>query len=191
MVSEKTFREDLYFRINVVRILIPPLRERVGDIRLLSEYFLRKFCVRYNTVKQFSADSWRSILLYSWPGNIRELENAIEGAVVRSTTNVIDIHDLPEELSHVNQVLQLSTTALDSELNKSDRTLLNANQLQQLSSNNLQSGLPIEEVERRYILSELARLGGNKTAAAESLGIGLKTLYRKLEKWDYSENINL
>ncbi|MDR0362850.1 MAG: sigma-54 dependent transcriptional regulator [Planctomycetota bacterium] len=154
-VDEGKFREDLYFRINVVRIKMPPLRERHGDISLLAEHFRQKYCARYNLDRKFDPAVIALFERYSWPGNVRELENAVEGAVVRSAGQVIDVTCLPEELA--------------------DRP--------RLADSGLEPGVPLSEIERRYILSELSRLGGNKSAVAKSLGIGLKTLYRKLEAY--------
>ncbi|MDR1612691.1 MAG: sigma-54 dependent transcriptional regulator [Planctomycetota bacterium] len=157
-VDEGKFREDLYFRINVVRLKMPPLRERVGDIALLAEHFRQKYCARYNLDRQFDPETLAVFERYSWPGNVRELENAVEGAVVRSTGRMIDAACLPEELGDAPRRIE----------------------------SGVEPGVQLAEIERRYILSELSRLGGNKSAVAKSLGIGLKTLYRKLET--YSES---
>lgn len=154
-VEEGQFREDLYFRINVVRITMPPLRERPEDILLLAEHFRAKYCARYAMERTLGAAVRDALTRYAWPGNVRELENAIEGAVVRSTTSEIDLSSLPDEV-----LAQPKGDALA-----------------------MAPGVTMDEVEKQYILSELERLGGNKSAAAKSLGIGLKTLYRKLEAW--------
>ncbi len=155
-VAEGLFREDLYFRINVVRIRMPALRERPDDIPLLAEHFRQKYAARYNLNRTFSPEVVQALRAYSWPGNVREFENAVEGAVVRSSGEVIELDCLPEEtggaVAEVDQCLALP-------------------------------GQTLADVERAYILSELHRLGGNKSGVARSLGIGLKTLYRKLEAY--------
>ena len=154
-VDEGKFREDLYFRINVVRITMPPLRERPEDIPLLAEHFRQKYCSRYNLDRQFHPDVMPVLTRYAWPGNVRELENAIEGAVVRSVGKMIESSCLPEETGAARAPEKLDVTP----------------------------GQTLDAVEKKYILSELERLGGNKTGVAKSLRIGLKTLYRKLEAY--------
>ncbi|MBN2713584.1 MAG: sigma-54-dependent Fis family transcriptional regulator [Planctomycetes bacterium] len=156
------FREDLYFRINVVKIQVPPLRERMEDVPLLAEHFLRKFCARYSMEKQLSAEALNSLLSYGWPGNIRELENAIESAVVKCPGDIITCAELPDEVTG------------------------GYSGSEPVVGSGYPAGLPLEEIEKHYILAELNRHDGNKTQAAKSLGIGLKTLYRKLESYDVS-----
>ena len=165
MCEEGEFREDLFYRINVVKIRIPPLRERKEDIVFLAEHFLRKYSSRYNTQKQFADSFINGLVEYDWPGNIRELENAIEGAVVRTPSDIIEYSQLPEEITGNT----LPEVAVSGEVST--------------GISRFDEGLPLEEIERKYVLSELERLGGNKTKAAKSLGIGLKTLYRKLEAY--------
>ncbi len=163
MCEAGDFREDLFYRINVVKIRIPPLRERKEDIAFLAEHFLRKYSSRYNTQKLFSESFIKGLMNYDWPGNIRELENAIEGAVVRTPSDIIEYSQLPEEITgHTPEEAVIKSEPC---------------------SNKFDEGLPLEEIEKKYVLSELDRLGGNKTKAAKSLGIGLKTLYRKLEAY--------
>ena len=165
MAEAGDFREDLFYRINVVKIRIPPLRERKDDIEFLADHFLQKFSSRYSMEKKFSVEFMNGLLSYDWPGNIRELENAIEGAVVRTPGEVIGYTQLPEEITGIvpqSAVVSAST----------------------LSCNGFNPGMTLDEIEMNYVLSELERLEGNKTQAAKSLGIGLKTLYRKLEQHD-------
>ncbi|MDR1518841.1 MAG: sigma-54 dependent transcriptional regulator [Planctomycetota bacterium] len=154
-VDEGKFRDDLYFRINVVRLRLPALRERPEDIPLLAEHFRQKYSVRYGFDRQFAPETLKALRAYAWPGNVRELENAVEGAVVRSSGQLIDADRLPEEITGLAPAPSLDVTP----------------------------GQPLAEVERQYILAELARHGGNKAMAAKSLAIGLKTLYRKLEAY--------
>jgi DNA-binding NtrC family response regulator len=158
LIQKGQFREDLYFRINVVSIRIPPLRERREDIPLLVNHFLQMFNSRYNTARTIGRDARQVLERYHWPGNVRELENAIERAVVTSTGESIEPDDLPEEVRGAARPVGGGET--------------------------FPPGLTLDEVDKRYALAELQRLGGNKTQLAKSLGIGLKTLYRKLEAWD-------
>ncbi len=167
MSEDGDFREDLFYRINVVKIRIPPLRERKEDIEFLAEHFLRKYSARYNSQKQFSTSFLQGLLSYDWPGNIRELENAIEGAVVRTPSDIIEYSQLPEEITG-SQPMPTAEYPVSSK-------------------GGFEEGLALEDIEKVYVLSELDRLGGNKTKAAKSLGIGLKTLYRKLEAYSETE----
>jgi len=160
-VSAGAFREDLYFRVNVVRINVPPLRERMEDIPFLAAHFLHKYSARYSLEKEFSPEALALLANYDWPGNVRELENAVESAVVRSAGIRIEPVVLPEEVTGRPAAAG--------------------------GASGYPPGLTMDEVERRYIQSELARCEGNKTQAAKSLGIGLKTLYRKLEAYEQGE----
>ncbi len=203
MVAEGTFREDLYYRINVVKIRVPPLRERADDIVFLSEHFLLKYSARYGIHKKFAPSFLQALCAYRWPGNVRELENVIEGALVRAPGEVIGLEQLPEEVSgHAGfypvkslpapaRPAFLPAPSVDEELRDvgtatvvDSGDLLPARLSQVGADIVLRPGLALEEVEKRYILSELARVDGNKTQAAKNLGIGLKTLYRKLESYE-------
>jgi two-component system response regulator HydG len=151
--AENRFREDLYFRISVIPVAIPPLRERVEDIPLLAEHFLDFYC-RQNSIpaKRFSKAALQKLMKFSWPGNVRELENSIERAVILSDAELIDEKDirLEDRSRGTNQVLELF------------------------------SSLPtLDELERRYMAHVLAETGGHRERAAEILGINRKTLYRK------------
>ncbi len=157
-VKAGAFREDLFFRVNVVRIVVPPLSERAQDVPLLADHFLRKFSARYGREMEFAPETTAALAAYDWPGNVRELENAVESAVVRTPGRVIQPTELPEEVG--GRAPGRTATAAG-----------------------FPPGLSMAEVEKRYILAELERLGGNKTRAARSLEIGLKTLYRKLESY--------
>jgi two-component system response regulator AtoC len=158
-VEEKRFREDLFYRINVVRIHVPPLRARGSDILLLAQHFLQRYqsgpTQRVVGIKSVAADK---LLSYPWPGNVRELQNCIERAVALAQFDQVGIDDLPERVREFKS----SRIAIES----SDPTEL----------------LPMEEVERRYILRVLDAVGGNKTLAAQVLGFDRRTLYRKLER---------
>ena len=160
MVEEHRFREDLFFRINVLRIKLPPLRERgPEDIEFLARHFLQKYNARYQMEKEFSEEFLLKLRRYSWPGNVRELENTLEGAFVRAAGKVMEVWLVPEEIRGASPVAVATGGAFPP-------------------------GMTIDEVEKEYILSELKRCEGNKSKAAKSLNIGIKTLYRKLEAYD-------
>jgi DNA-binding NtrC family response regulator len=150
-----TFRQDLYFRLNVVQIKLPPLRDRKSDIPLLVTAFLEKFSESRGPVRTISDDAMRRLVAYDWPGNVRELENAIERAVALGSGPIVHVADLPSNLHYPS----------------SER----APQKDEL--------LPLEELERRAILRTLRETSGDKLAAARMLGIGKTTLYRKLKQY--------
>jgi DNA-binding NtrC family response regulator len=154
-IKAGAFRQDLYFRLNVVQIKLPALRERKSDIPLLVMAFLEKFSASQQTSRTISEDAMRQLIAYDWPGNVRELENAMERAVALGSGPIIHVADLPTHL-------QYPTT---------DR-LPERNEL-----------LPLEELERRAILHTLRQTAGDKLAAARILGIGKTTLYRKLKQY--------
>ena len=157
-VEENRFREDLYYRINVIQIDLPPLRGRGTDILLLARHFVEQFSIRSD--KQIAGISnavSEKLLNYTWPGNIRELRNTIERAVVLTRYEKISVDDLPEKI----------------------RDYKTSNML--FGSDNPSELIPVQEVERRYILHVLKTVGGNKTLAARVLGLDRKTLYRKLQ----------
>jgi len=158
-VEERRFREDLFYRINVVRIHVPPLRERGGDVHVLAQNFIdRHRAAGHRTVVGMTPAASARLAKYPWPGNVRELQNCIERAVTMAQLDCIDVHDLPEKIRDH----QAAGATPDS----SDPNVL----------------LPMEEVERRYILRVLEAAGGNKTLAAQILGFDRRTLYRKLER---------
>jgi two-component system response regulator HydG len=158
-VEEKRFREDLFYRINVVRIHVPPLRARGSDILLLAQSFLQRYQPngqeRVVGIKSAAADK---LLSYPWPGNVRELQNCMERCVALAQFDHVGVDDLPERLRDF----------------KSSRITI--------ESSNPSELLPMDEVERRYILRVLEAVGGNKTLAAQVLGFDRRTLYRKLER---------
>jgi len=157
-VEENRFREDLYYRINVIQIDLPPLRERGTDILLLAQHFVEQFSIRSDKqIEGISDTASEKLLNYSWPGNIRELRNTIERAVVLTRYEKISVDDLPEKI----------------------RDYKTSNFL--VGSDNPSELIPVQEVERRYILHVLKTVGGNKTLAARVLGLDRKTLYRKLQ----------
>jgi DNA-binding NtrC family response regulator len=155
-VRQGNFRQDLYFRLNVVQIKLPPLRDRKGDIPLLVNSFLEKFSGPDSEQRRVSEDAMARLMAYDWPGNVRELENAVERAVALGSGPILHVGDLPSNLQHSN-----------------GERLLHSDEL-----------LPLEELERRAILRALREAGGDKLAAARLLGIGKTTLYRKLKQYD-------
>jgi DNA-binding NtrC family response regulator len=150
------FRQDLYFRLNVVQIKLPPLRDRRTDIPLLVNAFLEKFCDPARPIHTISEDAMRRIMAYDWPGNIRELENAIERAVALGSGPILHVGDLPSSLQYAS----LEKSPEDDEL------------------------APLEVLERRAILRALRETADDKLAAARLLGIGKTTLYRKLKQYE-------
>src|SRR5579872_7242233 len=154
-VKNGSFRQDLYFRLNVVQIKLPPLRERKRDIALLVAAFLERLAGSNGSPREISEDAMQRLIAYDWPGNVRELENAIERAVALGSGPIVHVGDLPSNLQY----------------SSSER----APQKDEL--------LPLEELERRAILRTLRETGGDKLAAARMLGIGKTTLYRKLKQY--------
>ncbi|MDD2395198.1 MAG: sigma-54 dependent transcriptional regulator, partial [Sphaerochaeta sp.] len=159
-IEKGNFREDLYYRLNVVHLDVPPLRERKDDIPLLMTSFLQQFSSENGrNIEAFSNQAKRALLGYEWPGNIRELRNCIESAVVLARTSIIEVEDLPV---HIGKA-------------------------QNASSVSLEVGITLAEAEKQLIISTLASCAGNKTKAAEVLGIGRKTLHRKLQEYHIDE----
>jgi len=150
-----TFRQDLYFRLNVVQVKLPPLRDRKSDIPILVTAFLEKFSESQGPVRTISDDAMRRLIAYDWPGNVRELENAIERAVALGSGPIVHVGDLPSNLQY----------SASERVPEKDEIL------------------PLEELERRAILRTLRETGGDKLSAARILGIGKTTLYRKLKQY--------
>ena len=159
-IEKGNFREDLYYRLNVVHLDVPPLRERKDDIPLLMTSFLSQFNQENDkNLEGFSHGAKKAMLSYDWPGNIRELRNSIESAVVLSRSSVIEVEDLPNSIRVADSFAQLS----------------------------LDVGITLAEAEKQLILSTLVMCGGNKTRASEVLGIGRKTLHRKLQEYQIDQ----
>jgi DNA-binding NtrC family response regulator len=163
MIADGTFRDDLYYRLNVVEVRLPPLRERGSDVLMLAQHFLQTFAARMKKpVEGISAPAAQKLLEYDWPGNVRELMNCIERAVALTQTTHIVVADLPDRIQrHKSQTLVIDA-AVDV--------------------------LPLEDVEKRYILRVLDLAGGQRSKAAEMLGIDRKTLYRKLNAWGVEDS---
>jgi DNA-binding NtrC family response regulator len=156
-VFEKRFREDLYYRVNVVALEVPPLRERGGDILLLAQNFAQRAAARANKeVKGIATPTAEKLSAYDWPGNVRELENCLERAVALMRFDTVMVDDLPEKIRNY----------------QADRFVLSADDPAEL--------VTAAELERRYMQRVLALVGGNKSRAAKILGFNRRTLYRKM-----------
>ena len=165
LVREGKFRDDLFFRLNVVRITMPPLRDRKEDIPILVRGFLRHFCkANEKPLLDLSPDAMDALLTYNWPGNVRELRTAIEHGVVMATGPKVTVRDLPIA------VRQAAGTA-------SPRGISAAKAFEEKSS-----PLDLHQTERRLITQALATTNGNVTAAAKKLGISRRTLHRKINE---------
>jgi two-component system response regulator HydG len=158
------FRPDLYYRLNVISIRIPPLRERKDDIKLLTSYFIKKYCENMGIEKKSTSEETLKFLLsYKWPGNVRELENTIEHAVLLAKENQINLEDLPEKIKEPNPV--------------------------ELVTDTKPSTPTLEAIEKAYIYWVLSQTGWQKSKAASILGIDSSTLYRKIEKYQLKSPI--
>ena len=163
-VQEGRFREDLYYRLNVIEIALPPLRARGNDVLLLAQRFLERFAAQgKKNVVGLSAPVAERLLAYAWPGNVRELSNCIERAVALARFEEITIDDLPERVR----------APVKSARSQGDEAPFEV--------------VPLEEVERRHIFRVLEISGGNKSLAAQLLGVDRKTLYRKLERYNAAQ----
>jgi transcriptional regulator with PAS, ATPase and Fis domain len=158
-VKANRFRADLFYRLNVIPITIPPLRERMDDLPLLVEYFVNKFCDRSKVRVRKVSDAAMDVLRgYTWPGNVRELENVIERAILLNRTDCLEASDFPEKLMQpqpptlVNESVPVTPT--------------------------------LESIEKAYIHYVMAQTDGKKTEAARILGIDTSTLYRKIQRYD-------
>ena len=163
LVKAGSFREDLYYRLHVIPIHLPPLRERVSDIPLLAQHFLRRACAKLQKpTQEIQTEAMEMLKSYPWPGNVRELENSIERAVILSTQSLVTVEDLPEKVqggTHNPAALEVETDA---------------------SAGTLKASL--RDPEREIILKVLKEVGYNRTLAAQKLGIHRATLYHKLRK---------
>jgi DNA-binding NtrC family response regulator len=160
-VAASMFRQDLYYRIQVVQLDVPPLRARGNDVLLLAQHFVEVTC-RNQKRPQPAIDRVvaERLLAYNWPGNVRELQNCIERAITLSDGQTLCVQDLPDRVrNHTNDAMDAANTA---------------------------EFAPLDEVERRHILGVLAAVGGHKSMAAKILGLNRKTLYRKLRLYGVS-----
>ena len=163
MAAEGTFREDLLFRLQVIQITLPPLRERAGDVPLFIDHFINEFAAEHGrAVRGISPEARALLVRYDWPGNVREIRNAIENMVLLTPGEVVDETDVPE---HIRQAAGHSSAG----------------------SGHLElAGRSLPEVERALIEANLEFVDGNRQKAAKILGIGERTLYRKLKEYGLS-----
>jgi two-component system response regulator HydG len=167
-ITGGSFRSDLYHRLKVVTIAIPPLRARAGDIPLLVEHFVKQFAKRHGkTIKGVSLAARTKLGSFDWPGNVRQLRNVIESMVVVDCDETLDVDDLPLELEPATP----AATPVQPDGSAGIASLV---------------GRPLEEVERVFITETLKLTGGNREQAAELLGIGERTLYRKIKEYQLS-----
>jgi two-component system response regulator HydG len=163
MVKDKRFREDLFYRLNVITINVPPLRERREDIPVLANHFVRVYAAKNNRrLEGLSDEAVRQLEAYSWPGNIRELENVVERAVVLARGARIDVADLPSEIAGATPLPEGVLT--------------------------IRIGTPLAEVTARLLEETLRVTKGNKTLTARLLGIDVRTVSRKLERQDEADD---
>ena len=156
LIGEGRFREDLYYRLNVIQIVLPPLRDRREDIPALAAHFLARAAGKLGRERRLSPPALERLLRYPWPGNVRELENAVERAAILSRSDRVEPDDLPP---HVSAGLQLGPSPA------------------------LPRQITLADAERAHILQTLERFGRNHSGAAEALGIGRTTLWRKLKDY--------
>jgi two-component system, NtrC family, response regulator HydG len=162
MVKDKRFREDLYYRLNVITIRVPPLRERREDVRLLAQHFVSFYAAKNNrNLEGLSEEAIKRLEAYAWPGNVRELENVIERGVVLASGPLIDVPDLPEEVSGATPIPEGVLT--------------------------IRIGTPLAEVQQRLLDETLRITRGNKTLTARLLGIDPRTVSRKLERLEEAD----
>jgi len=162
-VKRGKFREDLFYRLNVIPLYIPALRERKDDIPLLVDHFIKKFCFKINvSQKEITNQAIERLMDFQWKGNVRELENTIERAVLLSREDILDLNDFPKNLSSSDKIVTGGDTIPENPT--------------------------LESIEKAYIHFIMSKTGGKKTRAAKILGIDPSTLYRKIERYDL-ENI--
>jgi two-component system response regulator HydG len=164
-VEQKAFREDLYYRLNVIHVALPPLRNRGTDVLLLAQAFIERFAASMSKrVTGLTAPAAERLLAYDWPGNVRELQNCVERAVALTSFDQLTVEDLPERV----RAYRPTSTPL-------------------VVSDDPRELLPMDEIERRYVVRVLESVRGNKRAAAQILGFDRRTLYRKLERWGMAD----
>jgi two-component system response regulator HydG len=156
LVKQGKFREDLYYRLKVISIKIPPLRERIGDISLLVDHFIKEFSYRYNKpISYITREALVILERYSWPGNVRELKNCIEYMIATTTDNILNVDDVPDYIKQAPP--QETMPAL--------------------------TGISLAQMEKTLILNTLKSVDGNRAMAAKILGISERTLYRKIHEY--------
>jgi two-component system, NtrC family, response regulator HydG len=171
LVKEKRFREDLFYRLNVIAVTAPPLREKREDVAVLAQHFLRVYAAKNNrTLVGFSDDALRCLEAYAWPGNVRELENVVERAVVLARASIVEVGDLPDKITENAIVLERPAPGEGAGGDGGGEGTLR-----------IRVGTPLAEVEQRMLEETLRMTRGNKTLTAKLLGIDPKTVFRKLK----------
>ena len=156
-IEKGEFRSDLYYRLNMITIHVPPLRDRKSDIPKLAEHFLKKYSDAHKPqVRAISRNAMELLMLYNWPGNVRELNNYIGRAVFLAESDVILPKHIPQELQEENQKISTEITV----------------------------GMTLKDIEKELILKTLEAFGGNRTKTAETVGISLRTLHSRLKEWE-------
>jgi two-component system response regulator HydG len=174
LVREKRFREDLYYRLNVITITAPPLRERREDVAVLAQHFLRIYAAKNNRrLEGFTDDALGCLEAYGWPGNVRELENVVERAVVLARGTGVEVTDLPETVAQRSVMLERPEPG---EGTTADEGFFR-----------VKVGTSLAEVEQRILEETLRLTKGNKTLTAKLLGIDPKTVFRKLKAGEADE----
>jgi len=178
LVREKRFREDLYYRLNVITVTAPPLRERREDVAVLAQHFLRLYAAKNNRkLEGLSDEALRCLEAYAWPGNVRELENVLERAVVLARGPVVDVADLPANIAERAVMLERGP---DAHAMKDDGPAPDG-------YFRIRVGTTLAEAEQRMLEETLRFTKGNKTLAAKMLGIDPKTVFRKLKAGETEE----
>jgi DNA-binding NtrC family response regulator len=162
-VKRGEFRQDLFYRLNVVPVRLPDLRDRREDIALLVSHFLQKFAQQHGEpIRRFSSEAMRVLMTHAWPGNVRELENAVEHALTMGSDDILTVQDLPASITAPERDI-VEEAVIDN--------------------------VPLSEVERRYILRILEKMGGHQIRTAQVLGIDRRTLYRRLRQYGYGGSL--
>jgi transcriptional regulator with PAS, ATPase and Fis domain len=166
-VEEGKFREDLYYRLNVIEIKLPSLKERASDIPILCDHFIREFSERnQRKITGISQSAVSALQAYDWPGNVRELRNTIEKMVVLARGEILEADDVPENIRNALLLKGIALSAMGG-----------------MPQTQLVEDESLRDMEKRKILDALNAAGGNKSKAAEALGISRRTLHRKLNEW--------
>jgi DNA-binding NtrC family response regulator len=162
-VKRGEFRQDLFYRLNVVPVRLPDLKDRREDIPLLVSHFLQKFAQQHGEpARRFASEAMRVLMTHAWPGNVRELENAVEHALTMGSAETLTVQDLPASITAPERDV-VEEAIVDN--------------------------VPLSELERRYILRILEKMGGHQIKTAEILGIDRRTLYRRLRQYGYGGNL--
>lgn len=179
-VAEGTFREDLYYRLNVIDVRLPALKDRPGDIALLVERFLKEFSAAYGgAVTGIEPDAMKALEAYSWPGNVRQLRNIVEKMVVLSSGGKLTLADVPDEIRNGASQTSVTMTPPPPSVIPASSSASNA----VVHDEAQQSPETLAERERDLVVDALRQTGGNVTKAAERLGISRRTLHRRINEW--------